>query len=68
MGIERTHTHAQTHIQTHAHTHTHTHTQGTHLDPVLDLAGVVVDDEGGLHDGGELDVAVSVVLPSELVQ
>lgn len=40
----------------------------SHLDSVLDFAGVVSDDEGGLHDGRELDVAVSVMLSLELVQ
>lgn len=42
--------------------------QHPYLDPVLDFAGVVPDDEGGLHDGGELDVAVPFVLTLELVQ
>lgn len=41
---------------------------GSHLDAVLDFAGVVSDDEGRLHDCGELDVAVGLVLPLELVQ
>jgi len=40
----------------------------SYLDPVLDFARVVSDDEGGLHDGGELDVAVPFMLPLELVQ
>lgn len=39
-----------------------------HLDSVLDFASVVSDDEGGLHDGRELDVAVSFMLTLELVQ
>lgn len=39
-----------------------------YLDSVLDFAGVVSDDEGGLHDSGELDVAVSFMLTLELVQ
>ena len=39
----------------------------TDLDPVFDLASIVADDESGLHDGGKLDVAVSLMLPSELV-
>lgn len=42
--------------------------QHPYLDSVLDFAGVVSDDEGGLHDGGELDVAVSFMLTLELVQ
>ena len=40
----------------------------TDLDTVLDLASIVSYDEGGLHDGGELDVAVALVLPLELIQ
>lgn len=40
----------------------------SHLHAVLDLSGVVSDDEGWLHDGRKLDVAVSLVLPLELVQ
>lgn len=40
----------------------------SHLDSVLDFAGVVSDDEGGLHDSGELDVAVPLVLPLEFIQ
>lgn len=40
----------------------------TDLDTVLDLASVVSDNEGGLHDGRELDVAVPLVLPLELIQ
>lgn len=40
----------------------------TDLDPVLDLAGIVADNEGGLHDSGELDVAVPLVLPLEFIQ
>lgn len=39
-----------------------------HLHAVLDLSSVVSDDEGRLHDGRKLDVAVSFVLPLELVQ
>ena len=42
--------------------------ESTHLDAVLDLAGVVSDDEGRLHDSGELHVAVPFMLPFELVQ
>lgn len=40
----------------------------TDLDTVLDLASIVSDDEGGLHDGRELDVAVPLMLPLELIQ
>lgn len=40
----------------------------SHLDSVLDLPGVVSDDEGRLHDSGELDVTVSFMLTLELVQ
>ena len=40
----------------------------TDLDTVLDLASIVSDNEGGLHDSGELDVAVSLMLPLELIQ
>lgn len=40
----------------------------SHLHAVLDLPGVVPDDEGWLHDGRKLNVAVSLVLPLELVQ
>ncbi len=40
----------------------------SHLDAVFDLAGVVSDDEGWLHDGRELDVTVSLVLPLKLIQ
>lgn len=40
----------------------------TDLHTVLDLARVVSDNEGGLHDGRELDVAVPLVLPLELIQ
>lgn len=40
----------------------------SHLDSILDFTSVVSDDEGGLHDGGELDVAVSFMLTLELVQ
>lgn len=40
----------------------------SHLDAVLDFTGVVSDDEGRLHDSGELDVAVSFMLTLELVQ
>ena len=40
----------------------------TDLDPVFDLASIVADDEGGLHDSRKLNVAVSLMLPSELVQ
>lgn len=38
------------------------------LNAVLDLASVVPDDEGGLHDGRKLDVAVPFMLPLELIQ
>lgn len=41
---------------------------GSDLDAVLDFAGVVSDNEGRLHDSGELNVAVGLVLPLELVQ
>ena len=44
------------------------HVSSPYLDAVLDFAGVVADNEGGLHDGGELDVAVPLMLPFELVQ
>lgn len=40
----------------------------SHLDSILDFASVVSDDEGGLHDSRELDVAVSFMLTLELVQ
>lgn len=40
----------------------------SHLDSVLDFPSVVSDDEGGLHDSRELDVAVSFMLTLELVQ
>ncbi len=40
----------------------------TDLDSVLDLASVVSDDEGRLHDGRELDVTVRFMLPLELIQ
>lgn len=60
------------------HTHTHTHIRllrsnapqegASHLDAVLDFSSVVSDDEGRLHDSGELDVAVSFMLTLELVQ
>lgn len=40
----------------------------THLHSVFDFASVVSDDEGGLHDSRELDVAVSFMLTLELVQ
>ena len=40
----------------------------SHLDAVFDLAGVVSDDEGRLHDSGKLHVAVPFMLPLELVQ
>lgn len=46
--------------------YTHEHT--SHLDSVLDFTSVVSDDEGGLHDSRELDVAVSFMLTLELVQ
>lgn len=39
-----------------------------HLHTVLDLPGVVSDDESRLHDSRKLDVAVSFVLSLELVQ
>lgn len=39
-----------------------------HLHAVLDLSSVVSDDEGRLHDGRKLDVAVSLVLSLEFVQ
>lgn len=40
----------------------------TDLDTVLDLASIVSDNKGGLHDSRELDVAVSFMLPLELFQ
>lgn len=40
----------------------------SHLHTVLDLSSVVSDNEGRLHDGRKLDVAVSLVLSLELVQ
>lgn len=40
----------------------------TDLDTVLDLASVVSDNEGRLHDSGELDVGVPLMLPLELIQ
>ena len=40
----------------------------THLDSVLDFTSVVSNDEGRLHDGRELDVAVSFMLTLELFQ
>lgn len=40
----------------------------TDLDPVLDLAGIMSDNEGGLHDSRELNVAVPLMLPLELIQ
>lgn len=40
----------------------------SHLDSILDFTGVVSDDEGGLHNSRELDVAVSFMLTLELVQ
>lgn len=40
----------------------------SHLDSILDFPSVVSDDEGRLHDSGELDVTVSFVLTLELVQ
>lgn len=42
--------------------------RSSHLNAVLDLPSVVSDDEGRLHDSRKLDVAVSLVLPLELVQ
>lgn len=45
-----------------------TSTHASHLDSILDFASVVSDDEGGLHDSRELDVAVSFMLTLELVQ
>ena len=50
------------------HTHTYTHEHMSHLDSVLDFTSVVSDDEGGLHNSRELDVAVSFMLTLELVQ
>lgn len=38
------------------------------LDAVLDLPSIVSDNEGGLHDSRELDVAVPLMLPLELIQ
>ena len=46
----------------------HSERPASHLDSVLDLPGVVSDDEGRLHDSGELDVTVSFMLTLELVQ
>lgn len=40
----------------------------TDLNPVLDFASIVLDDEGRLHDGRELDVPVALMLPPELIQ
>lgn len=40
----------------------------TDLDTVLDLAGIVSDNEGGLHNSRELDVAVPLMLSLELIQ
>lgn len=40
----------------------------TDLDPVFDLSSIVVNNEGRLHHRGELDVAVSLMLPLELIQ
>lgn len=40
----------------------------SHLHAVFDLPSVVLDDEGRLHDGRKLDVAVSLMLSLELVQ
>lgn len=40
----------------------------TDLDTVLDLASIVSDNEGRLHDSGELDVGVPLMLPLELIQ
>lgn len=42
--------------------------RASHLDSVLDFTSVVSDNEGGLHDSRELDVAVSFMLTLELVQ
>ena len=39
----------------------------THLDPVLDLPGIVSDDECRLHDGREVNVAVALMLALELI-
>lgn len=40
----------------------------SYLDSVLDFPSIVSDDEGRLHDSGELDVTVSFMLTLELVQ
>lgn len=40
----------------------------TDLDTILDLASIVFDNEGGLHDSRELDVAIPLMLPLELIQ
>lgn len=44
------------------------HVHASYLDAVLDFTSIVADDEGWLHDSGELDVAVSFMLMLELVQ
>lgn len=46
----------------------HDSRDSSYLDSVLDFPSVVSDDEGRLHDSGELDVAVSFMLTLELVQ
>lgn len=40
----------------------------TDLDTILDFTSIVSDNEGGLHDCRELDVAVPVMLPLEFIQ
>lgn len=52
----------------HTHTRIKDHEHPSHLDSVLDFTGVVSYDEGRLHDSGELDVGVSLMLTLELVQ